>query len=132
MASEEVIFSRSRLSQVKDFRNLKIDGYTPTDIDFAYDKAGRQFVFGELKLEGVPVPAGQLRLLRGLAWALGAAGRDTCVLVASHATDPDEDIDVGNLLVVASWHTNGTLLEADYYVGRTVQQACVAFFEDKG
>jgi len=124
-----VIHTPSRLRQAKDFRNLLIDGFTPTDIDFAYDKDARQFVFGELKVDGTQVPEGQMRMLKGLSWALASGGRQACILVASHNTLPTEDIDVGNLLVVESWHTSQDILVPGRYVGRTVSKACDDFFK---
>jgi len=54
---------KQRAAQVKDYENLILNGYTPTDIDFIYDVMGRKYVIGELKLVGAPMPEGQRRML---------------------------------------------------------------------
>lgn len=88
-----------RMAQVASFQNLQINGFTPSDIDVAYEIGGHTFIFGELKRKGKGVPQGQSLLLKHLADALEAAGKRVLVFLAEHDTDPDEDIDVGNLPV---------------------------------
>lgn len=87
------------MAQVASFQNLQINGFTPSDIDVAYEIGGHTFIFGELKRKGKGVPQGQSLLLKHLADALEAAGKRVLVFLAEHDTDPDEDIDVGNLPV---------------------------------
>ena len=94
-----VIKFPSRMAQVASFQNLQINGFTPSDIDVAYEIGGHTFIFGELKRKGKGVPQGQSLLLKHLADALEAAGKRVLVFLAEHDTEPDEDIDVGNLPV---------------------------------
>jgi hypothetical protein len=91
---------KQRAAQVKDYENLILNGYTPTDIDFIYDISGRRYVIGELKAVGAPMPEGQRRMLQYLAQNLVAAGCDVCVMVAEHNTRADEFIDVGHAVIV--------------------------------
>ena len=94
-----VIKFPKRMAQVASFQNLQINGFTPSDIDVAYEIGGHTFIFGELKRKGKGVPQGQSLLLKHLADALEAAGKRVLVFLAEHDTSPDEDIDVGNLPV---------------------------------
>jgi len=95
-----------RMAQNKDFKNLKINGYTPSDIDVAYEIGGRVFIFGELKLAGVGVPRGQALLLQRMGEALHAAKKSALVFVAEHNTDASEPIDVGNLGITSLYATH--------------------------
>mgnify|MGYP003685872581 CR=1 FL=1 len=122
---------RDRMSQVKDFGNLHLNGYTPTDIDFIYDVAGEVFVIGELKSKGARLPMGQLRMLTGLMRGLMEAGKEVVVLVGEHDTEPTEDIDVGNVLVTDSWHSNAGAIVTMGYIGQTIKQASEGFLNDK-
>ena len=122
---------RDRMSQVKDFGNLHLNGYTPTDIDFIYDVAGEVFVIGELKSKGARLPMGQLRMLTGLMRGLMEAGKEVVLLVGEHDTEPTEDIDVGNVSVTDSWHSNAGAIVRMGYVGQTIKQASEGFLNDK-
>jgi hypothetical protein len=121
-----------RMRQLKDFRNLVINQYTPTDIDFAYDWRGNVFIFGELKCKGQKVPTGQHRFLMGLLMGLMQAGKKVLYIVAEHETEPDEAIDVGNLIVTQSTFTEGGEIRINDYDGMTVQDACNAWMEKHG
>jgi len=94
-----VIKFPNRMAQIQNFQNLKLRGFTPSDIDVAYEIGGHTFIFGELKRKGKGVPQGQSLLLKHLADGLESAGKRVLVFLAEHDTDPDEDIDVGNLPV---------------------------------
>ena len=94
-----VIKFPKRMAQVASFQNLQINGFTPSDIDVAYEIGGHTFIFGELKRKGKDIPQGQSLLLKHLADALEAAGKRVLVFLAEHDTSPDEYIDVGNLPV---------------------------------
>lgn len=122
---------RERMSQVKDFGNLHLRGYTPTDIDFIYDVNGEVFVIGELKSKGAKLPMGQLRMLHGLMRGLMEAGKEVVVLVGEHDTEPTEDIDVGNVCVTDSWHSDAGGIMTMAYSGKTIKEASEGFLNDK-
>lgn len=122
---------RDRMAQVKDFGNLHINGYTPTDVDFIYDVMGRVWIIGELKTKGARVPMGQLRMLTGLMRGLMEGGKDVVLLVGEHDTEPHEDIDVGNVVVTESWHSNDGAIMVNQYAGKTMKQASEGFINDK-
>jgi hypothetical protein len=120
-----------RMAQLKDFSNLKLGGFTPTDIDWAYDKRGEVFIFGELKAKGAPLPQGQRTHLMYLLQLCLAAGKQCLILVAEHDTPPDQPIDVGNLIVSQSDHTDGQNIKSGMYVGKKVAESCNLFLEMK-
>lgn len=120
---------RERMTQAKDFSNLKLDGFTPTDVDFAYDLRGDVFIFGELKAKGAPLPVGQRRLLMALLMLCLDAGKQCVVLVAEHDTAADENIDVGNLYVTQSDHTQDGAIVSGYFVGKKVSESCNLFLD---
>lgn len=119
-----------RMAQLKDFSNMKLNGFTPTDIDFAYDVRGDTFVFGELKCAGAPFPMGQRRLLMALLFLCIQAKKNGLLLVAEHDTQPSEPIDVGNLYVTQSDHTHNGAIVSNTYVGMTVHKASSEFLDD--
>lgn len=118
-----------RMAQNKDFSNLVLDGFTPTDVDVAYDKRGEVFIFGELKAEGVPLPMGQRRLLMALLQLCLASGKECLVFVAEHNTDPSQSIDVGNLLVSQSDHTADGAIVSGQMVGKKVAKMCSEYLD---
>lgn len=122
---------RDRMAQVKDFGNLQINGYTPTDVDWIYDVLGQVFIIGELKSKGARLPMGQLRMLTGLMRGLMEGGKDVVILVGEHDTEPTEDIDVGNVVVTQSWHNHDGAIVVNGYAGKTMKQATEEFINDK-
>lgn len=120
---------RERMTQAKDFSNLKLGGFTPTDVDFAYDVRGDVFIFGELKAKGAPLPVGQRRLLMALLMLCLEAGKQCVVLVAEHDTAANENIDVGNLYVTQSDHTQDGAIVSGYFVGKKVSESCNLFLD---
>ena len=120
---------KQRAAQVKDYENLVLNGYTPTDVDFIYDIMGRKYVIGELKLVGAPMPEGQRRMLQYLASNLVAAGCDVCVMVAEHNTTADEFIDVGHAKIVKCTTIIEGVAHTDFYIGQDVIDACNDFLE---
>lgn len=122
-----VIKFPNRMAQIQSFQNLKINGYTPSDIDIAYEIGGRTFIFGELKRTGVQVPKGQSLLLRHIFDGLNQAGKNVLVFLAEHDTSPGEDIDVGNLEVkFIRWCRKGRV-KSSFTKGHTVQFYCEKF-----
>lgn len=119
-----------RMAQNKDYSNLVLNGFTPTDVDFAYDVRGDVFIFGELKAVGAPLPEGQRRLLMALLLLCLEAGKRCVFLVAEHDTAPGQSIDVGNLIVTQSEHTEDDKIASGKYVGRKVNEACEEFLDD--
>ena len=119
-----------RMGQLKDFSNMKLNGFTPTDIDFAYDVRGDTFVFGELKCAGAPFPMGQRRLLMALLFLCLQAKKNGLLLVAEHDTQPSEPIDVGNLYVTQSDHMPNDAIFSTAYDGMTVHKASAELLDD--
>lgn len=120
---------KQRAAQVKDYKNLVLSGYTPTDIDFIYDIKGKKYVIGELKATGAPMPEGQRKMLQYLASNLVAAGCDVCVMVAEHNTRAEEFIDVGHAKIVKCTTVIDGKAYEDFYIGLDVIDACNDFLK---
>jgi len=116
-----------RAGQVKDYTNLVLNGYTPTDIDFIYDLKGRKYVLGELKGVGASMPEGQRRMLRYLIQNLVAAGCEVCLMVAEHDTNPSQHIDVGNCIITKCTTVRDGVTSESMYIGMRVVDACNEF-----
>ena len=121
------IYYPEKLGQLKDFGQLKLNGFTPTDIDFIYDQRGKKWIIGEVKTTGAKIPNGQLRCILGLASQLAAAGCEAIVLLAEHNTPTDEPIDVGALSVTQTWYYNKKYSKQGLFCGLTVKEACDLF-----
>lgn len=99
------IINRARAGQIKDFSGLRYKNITPTDIDGLLDFANKVFIFFELKCEGTTLLTGQRLALERLTDNLEKAGKHSLTIVATHNTDPDEDIGVATCRVV-EWRYN--------------------------
>ena len=100
------IHSPARIKQVNSFRILDFGGgKRPTDIDGFLDFADKVFVFIDTKVEGVEMPGGQrLALGRLCDAARDPLCRRSLVLIGSHNTPLDEEIDTGACPVVELRH----------------------------
>jgi hypothetical protein len=94
-----MILNKDRMKQIVDFSNLKVGGYTPTDIDFVMEKNNKWWVFGEVKVKGTPITKGQDILYQRLCDNYLKL-RIPCMYILTHHNIPvNEIIDVGNLPV---------------------------------
>lgn len=94
-----MILNRDRMKQIVDFSNLKVGGFTPTDIDFVMEKNNKWWVFGEVKVKGTPITKGQDILYQRLCDNYLKL-RIPCMYILTHHNIPvNEIIDVGNLSV---------------------------------
>lgn len=125
-----VIKYPSRMSQNISFDNLRLNGFTPSDIDIAYEVKGTTFIFGEIKKKGVNVPTGQSLLLKHIAKGLKEAGKNIMLFVAEHDTQVYEDVDAGSLSVRYVYFTKDGAEYRESYPGYTVQELCNKFLQD--
>jgi hypothetical protein len=94
-----VIRDRDRARQVRDFSGMLYGTITPTDIDGLIEYRNKCYVLFEEKLGDAKLPRGQELALERICDDLGAI-KPTIFIVASHNTEPDQDIDVANSQVV--------------------------------
>lgn len=125
-----VIKYPNRMSQNISFNNLRLNGFTPSDIDIAYEVNGATFIFGEIKKKGVKVPKGQALLLRHIAKGLKEAGKNVMLFVAEHETQVSEDVDAGSLAVKHVYFTKDGIGHRESYPGCTVHELCNKFLKD--
>lgn len=93
-----------RYRQPHDFSGLQFErGITPTDFDLVLDFGGREWVVGELKLQGTKVPEGQLRAITSALNSHTLAGVRSLGLVAVHNCQPDEVVDAAGCWVRDYW-----------------------------
>ena len=86
-----VIQNRERKKQIIDFRNIRYNKITPTDIDVILDFGGRAFVVIEIKHGSAPIPDGQRICLENMvrAWAKGKT--KAIAITAVHFVDNCND-----------------------------------------
>ena len=94
------IVNRNRAAQIRDFTGLCFGNITPTDIDGLLDFGNKLFVLIEAKVDDTELPYGQRLALERLCDGLEVAGKMSIVLIVTHHTTPDQDIDVANCQVV--------------------------------
>jgi hypothetical protein len=83
--------------QVKDYSGIKYrGGITPTDIDGFIEINNEAFIFIELKHRDRPLPYGQRLALERLCDNLS---KPSIVLVCSHSTPLDQEIDAASVIV---------------------------------
>lgn len=88
-----VIENRERRQQILDFRNLRYNKITPTDIDASLDFQGKTFIFVETKYGDTSLPAGQRLHLENLVKAIGDSGKTALAIIARHdISDCNRDV----------------------------------------
>ena len=93
------INNRARAAQIKSYSGLRWGNITPTDIDGFIDFSNQLFIIIELKLCGIDVPYGQRLALERICTACSKGGVKSIVLVATHQTEPNEDINAESCLL---------------------------------
>ena len=90
-----LITNRNRAKQLLSFDDMQYGRCRPTDIDLSMDFQGKAFVFGELKMNRVPLTLGQKLHLQALVNAILAGGKKAVAVLAWHDThDTDGDVHV--------------------------------------
>lgn len=98
------IVYRNRAKQLVDFSGLRYGKITPTDIDGFLDFENKLFVWIEVKSTGVDMPYGQRLALERMANAAHRSGIVAWVLLATHDTPSEMDIDVASCNVVSAFN----------------------------
>lgn len=124
-----VVLFPKRMAQIKNFGGMRFDGYTPTDIDVAFEYNAEFFIFGELKLVGVELPKGQELMLRHLCQVVNKSGGECLVFVAEHDTTPEQEIDVANCIITEMLYTKDGVIKQRQDVNKTVKHICDAFLK---
>jgi hypothetical protein len=104
---------RERATQVVDFKDLRYDLITPTDIDGLIEFQNRCYVLIELKHAGNPsMPYGQRLAFERLANDLR---KPVVILLCVHDTSADEDIDAAAARVQSVfWRGKWTVMRQEY------------------
>lgn len=90
----------ARAAQERDYSGLRFErGITPSDIDAVIDFNNRLWILIEMKVAGVPLPAGQRLMLARLCESLSRI-TPTFLLIAEHNTPASRPIDAGALWVM--------------------------------
>lgn len=89
-----IIQNKKHSTQVNDFRNLRFNNITPTDIDGFIDYKNKKFILIEMKFKGAALPYDQKLALERLC---DSCNKDTVLIIADH--NSQGDIDVGNCFV---------------------------------
>lgn len=100
--------NRDRAAQLIDFTGLKYKTITPTDIDGFMEYHDKTFAFFEMKMEGAPLPRGQVLAITRLCDALNKTGKEAALFICRHnVQNPKEDI-----------KAEKTRVESIYYRGK--------------
>jgi hypothetical protein len=95
-----LIKNNSFLQQIKDFRGLRFNSISPTDIDGFLDFGNRLFVFIETKFGDSQLQYGQRLALERLCDAThNPPSRNSIVLITRHDTQVSEKIDLAESIV---------------------------------
>ena len=89
---------RERARQLRDFSGLRYGNITPTDSDGEIEYHNKAWVFMEAKLKGVELPYGQRLDLERKCDDLQKV-KPTLLLICSHDTPVDMDIDMASTVV---------------------------------
>lgn len=100
-----IIQNRERSRQIIDFRGIKYDNITPSDIDGCIDKRGKAFIFYEYKLNDAEMPQGQKMMYVNLINSLRAANKKAALFLCKHNVEnPSEDIDAAQAKVESVYY----------------------------
>ena len=121
--------NKKKAKRIHDFRGLRWDNITPTDIDLCLDFQDTSFVFGEGKTRGASWEHGQRLALTRVVDACAKGGRRAVLLLWEDPPGYD-DVVVKNQIVKESyrnekWNCHG-------YVDLTMKQAIDKFLNEAG
>ena len=89
---------RDRARQLRDFSGLRFGNITPSDSDGEIEYHNKAWIFIEAKLKGVELPIGQRISLERKCDDMQKV-KPTVLLIVSHETPVDQDIDMANAIV---------------------------------
>ena len=93
------IYNEKEMKRIIDFKDFELNNYTPTDIDFVYEKNNKCWIIGEVKEEGVEVPPAQKLLFERWLENHLKLKIPTLYIHAVHNTPPEENINLAELLI---------------------------------
>ena len=121
------IQNRVRARQIIDFRGLRYENITPTDIDGMIEYKNKGFVFYEYKLRDAKMSRGQKLALERLADAIWRGKKQSVVFLCVHEADnPFDDVDAANAKVIETYY-HGKWHEKDGT--RTVKEHTTSFLK---
>jgi hypothetical protein len=88
--------NREQFSQIVSFHSMTYGKLSPTDFDAFIEFNDKLFIIIETKYLNAQMPLGQRLALERICDAIYESGKIATVLVTSHDTPKDEDIDLGN------------------------------------
>jgi hypothetical protein len=100
MSERGEIRNRERAGQLIDFRGLRFNRITPTDIDGFIDFGNELFVVLEYKCGGAPLPQGQRLALERYA----SAAKVPCYVLIGEHENTSGDIDGANSHLREYWN----------------------------
>lgn len=94
------IYNEEKAKQLNNFSGLRFGKITPTDVDGLLDFANKLFVLIEVKTDGVDLPHGQRQALERTCDAIHKAGKMSALLIVTHNTPIEQQIDVAKCQVI--------------------------------
>lgn len=94
-----MIRNRERFAQIVSFHSMQYGNLAPTDFDAFIEFNNKVFIIIETKYLDAQMPLGQRLALERICDAIYESGKIATVLVTSHDTPEDSDIDLGNSTV---------------------------------
>lgn len=113
------IQAQERARQVVEFKGLRYENITPTDVDGFFEWHNKVFVFYEYKLAGARMARGQMVAMERLVDGLDAANKTAVLFLCEHTVqNPRRNVDAASAIVKAvyykgCWHkgNGGTVRE---------------------
>lgn len=109
------IYNEEKAKQLNNFSGLRWGSITPTDVDGLLDFGNKLFVLIEVKTEGVDLLPGQRLALERTCDTLHKAGKTSALLIVTHKTPIDQQVDVASCKVVEC-RINGELRKIKRHV----------------
>jgi len=115
------IYNYDRARQQIDFSGVKINQkITPTDFDAVIEYKDKAYIFIEYKYRDTTMPTGQRIAFERLVDDLNQL-KPSVLILASHDTPVEEDIDGAGALVKGVYGSHG-YIEKKLWEGKTVKQ----------
>lgn len=122
------INNRDFARQLKIFKNLRWDNISPTDIDGFIEFNNEIFIIFELKYGDTEMKYGQQLALERLKDAIHESGKSVLLIIASHNSKENEDIDA-SACVVSKYRSNKSWHQPNHDM--TVKDICDLFLSLK-
>ena len=122
--------NREQFDQIVSFDSMTFGKLSPTDFDGFLEFNDKVFIIIETKYQDAQMPLGQRLALERICDAIYESGRISTVMVTSHNTPKDENIDLGNTtLTKIRWQKKWVVIKSGEKLNFAIKKLIEKYIE---